>query len=604
MRRGSRSTAPRLWAQAGAAMLLLALAVWWVSKPNAPPPDANTAPTPRVSVEESTAFAQAVAGTIRGDATSADLPAIPYLPSTARGLVYVALRVDGERAGDAWGEGGTPVEALSEALAAAGALLDDPARAMVDSAEVAVAGPGARTVDAPLSAGENLDRGILGMSVRLRDGRLVHYAPTRMIADNTSFELVLDRLKADGLFDVEHAAPDAVEFFEATQLLVDLDDASVTPLTRGNQLVEAVDVTQSSTRHLADGMANWLAQQLAENGRMVYEYFPSRGEESQSNNMIRQWMATAALLRIAEEREDGVLDQRIQDNIAYNLELSYRAEDGLGLIADPDGDVKLGAVALAALALRRNPDPSPHAGQQLALSRMVDHLWQPDGSFETFYVPAGRTDNQNFYPGEALLLWAVTLEDELDPQLLERFMLSFEFYRAWHREQPNPAFVPWHTMAYAKVWGITHDPALRDFVFEMNDWLLEMQQWDDAPAADVAGRFYNPDRADFGPPHASSDGVYLEGLIAAYRLAMDVGDDARTNAYRTAIARGIRNLMQLQFSDAVDTYYVSQRDRVEGGLRTTVYDNAIRVDNVQHGLMAVMDVLETFRTADYRIEGP
>ena len=47
-----------------------------------------------------------------------------------------------------------------------------------------------------------------------------------------------------------------------------------------------------------------------------------------------------------------------------------------------------------------------------------------------------------------------------------------------------------------------------------------------------------------------------------------------------------------------------QRDRVEGGLRTTVYDNAIRVDNVQHGLLAVMDTLETFRAADYRIEAP
>ena len=266
MRRGSKSTAPKLWAQAGAATLLLAMAVWWVSNPNAPPADATPATTPRVSGEQSTAFAQAVAGMIRAGGTLADLPAIPYLPTTARGLVYVALRVDGERAADAWGEGGTTVEALSEALAAAAAQLDEPARAMVDSAEVDVAGPTAGTSDAPLSAGENLDRGILGMSVRLRDNRLVHYAPTRMIADNTSFEVVLDRLKSDGLFDVERAAPDAVELFETTQLLVDLDDASVTALTRGNQLVEAVDVTQSSTRHLADWMANWLAQQLAENG--------------------------------------------------------------------------------------------------------------------------------------------------------------------------------------------------------------------------------------------------------------------------------------------------------------------------------------------------
>ena len=488
MRRGSKSTAPRLSVQAGAATLLLAMAVWWVSNPNAPPR--------RRDPRDDASCVREAEHRIRASGRWNDPSRwnVGRLACHTRrahhGSGARVCRLEGRRraAADAWGEGGTPVEALPRPWRRPLAQLDEPARAMVDSAEVDVAGPTAGTSDAPLSAGENLDRGILGMSVRLRDNRLVHYAPTRMIADNTSFEVVLDRLKSDGLFDVERAAPDAVELFETTQLLVDLDDASVTALTRGNQLVEAVDITQSSTRHSADGMANWLVQQLAENGRMVYEYFPSRGEESQSNNMIRQWMATLALLRIAEAREDDVLDRRIQDNIAYNLDLSYREEDGLGLIADPDGDVKLGAVALAALALSRNPDPSTYAAQQLALTRMVDHLWQPDGSFQTFYLPAGRTDNQNFYPGEALLLWAVTLEDELDPELLERFMQSFEFYSAWHREAPNPAFVPWHTMAYAKVWGITHDPALRDFVFEMNDWLLDMQQSDDAPAADVAGR--------------------------------------------------------------------------------------------------------------------
>jgi hypothetical protein len=181
-------------------------------------------------------------------------------------------------------------------------------------------------------------------------------------------------------------------------------------------------------------------------------------------------------------------------------------------------------------------------------------------------------------------------------------MASFRYYRDWHREQRNPAFVPWHTMAYEKVWNLTGDAALRDFVFEMNDWLLEMQQWEDAPADDVAGRFYNPDRPDYGPPHASSDGVYLEGLIASYRLAVGVEDDDRAESYRTAIARVTRNLMQLQFADEIDMYYVSQQDRVRGGLRTTVYDNRIRVDNVQHGLMGVLDVLDAFAPADYRIE--
>jgi len=591
-----------VWIPTSVLLLIVASGAWWVSNPDVP--DAIGTPASAVSAQERTAFARAVVEVIHGDEASAELPAIPYLPWTARGLAYVALRMGGERAAEAWGDGSTPADALFEALVAARAELDESDRESVDAVEVTIAGAGAETGAARATVGDNLDRGILGMSVRLTDGRLVHYAPTRAIAENTSFELALEHLQADGLIDADRLSPDAVELFEATQMLIDLDEPSVTSLVRGNQVVDATDVTVSSVRELAGGMADWLVRQLGEDGRMVYSYFPSRGEESQANNMIRQWMATIALQRIAEERQDEELSGRVQDNILYNLDLSYREEDGFGLIADPDGDVKLGAIALAALALSQNPERETFAAQEAALRRTVEHLWQPDGSFETFYLPAGRADNQNFYPGEALLLWAATLERELDPNLLNRFMRSFDYYRAWHREQPNPAFVPWHTMAYEKVWRITKDPALRDFVFEMNDWLLDMQQWSDAPAPDVAGRFYKPDRPDFGPPHASSDGVYLEGIVAAYRLAVEVGDGARAEAYRTAIARGVRHLMQLQFVDSVDMYYVSRRDPVAGGMRTTVYDNVIRVDNVQHGLLAVMDALDDFGPADFQIEGP
>ena len=64
---------------------------------------------------------------------------------------------------------------------------------------------------------------------------------------------------------------------------------------------------------------------------------------------------------------------------------------------------------------------------------------------------------------------------------------------------------------------------------------------------------------------------------------------------------GLRSLMQLQFVDDVDLYYVSAPRLVRGGLRTTTYNNEIRCDNVQHGLMAVLDILGRFAPADYEL---
>jgi len=38
-------------------------------------------------------------------------------------------------------------------------------------------------------------------------------------------------------------------------------------------------------------------------------------------------------------------------------------------------------------------------------------------------------------------------------------------------------------------------------------------------------------------------------------------------------------------------FYVGERGRVSGAVRTNPHDNTIRVDNVQHGLMALLKLL-------------
>ncbi len=553
----------------------------------------------RIAAPEVTddAFVGSVESILSAEASELILPA--DLAEGSRGVAYVALRAGGLRLAEAWEVGADADEAYANALIAARDAVEPDELADVDVIESVIGGP---PDEVGIDGLTNLDRGVAGLSVVLPDGRELVAGPTEMLADNTSFERVLEQYVEGGTATQAELDDARIGLFGAKQLLVDLEADAVIRMERGNVLVPPDGASQEAVGTLADGMSAWLVRSLGDDGRMVYEYFPSRGDESDANNMIRQWMATIALNRVAGLTDDSQLYGRIADNIDYNLGISYSTDGDLGLIADPDGDVKLGAVALAALAISQHPERERWAAEEASLRRMVDHLWQADGSFVTFYVPAGRSDNQNFYPGEALLLWAATLEQEADADLLERFMRSFDYYRAWHRDERNPAFVPWHSMAYESVWGLTADDELRDFVFEMNDWLVEtMQQWEDAPSDDVAGRFYSAEHPEYGPPHASSDGVYLEGLIAAYRLARAVEDAERAETYRTAIVRGLRHLIQLQFADDVDMYYISQRDRAAGGLRTTVYDNRIRVDNVQHGLLAVLNILETFDPEDFRI---
>jgi hypothetical protein len=62
-------------------------------------------------------------------------------------------------------------------------------------------------------------------------------------------------------------------------------------------------------------------------------------------------------------------------------------------------------------------------------------------------------------------------------------------------------------------------------------------------------------------------------------------------------------MMQLQFVDDVDMYYVKDPKYVVGGIRSSVYRDEIRCDNVQHPLMGIIKVLRMFEVAEYRNAG-
>ncbi|MEZ4426375.1 MAG: hypothetical protein R3A51_01645 [Nannocystaceae bacterium] len=538
------------------------------------------------------------------DGGPAELPAdVAQVLQDTHGIAYVCLRRGGRALAEAWSSGHqeTWAAALCQALARARGGVTG-ARASVDAVEVCLGlAPERARIDkdrAALASHER--RGIAGLELTCAAGR-ERFAPTAQIARNRRTEKWLEAAqKALGLSDAQLAGDDVtLSRFPCAQQLITRADLTVHPLLRGKPLVEPTAITRAGVRELEALWADFLVRGVQPDGRMQYIYYPSRGEEDRKrNNMIRQWMATLALIRLARRRGDKRLIKLADDNLRFNLRAFYRPSGKLGLI-EYNHKVKLGAVALAVLSIVEHPQRKQLKRVEPRLWATIDHLWRPGGAFRTFFKPAERNDVQNFYPGEALLAWAARLCEGDDPALYERFMASFHHYRDWHRAQRNPAFVPWHTQAYYEVWRRTGEAALRDFIFEMNDWLLAMQQWDDVAAPDARGRFYDPRHPEYGPPHASATGVYLEGLIDAFALAREVGDSARVAAYRQAILRGLRSARQLTFFGDVDMFYVSKRDALRGGVRNTVYDNVVRVDNVQHNLMAVFKVLDRFTDDDF-----
>ena len=499
------------------------------------------------------------------------------------GPVHLALRRRGRLLTAMWQSDGDLVRALAGALLLTREV--DADALQVDLChDLRVVPP-----DAFAWTFRNADVGVLGLGIEVAGRRDLH-PPSQMIATNRRFERVLALLLGQRQFDEPDflAAGGRLLRFRARQLRIQLQPAvRVATLVRGGRLVPLDAMGPATLQAMIAGMSGWLRQNLRADGRMTYKYWPSRGEESLADNTIRQFMATVCLIRLAGRSRDPADLARAETSLRHNLTRFYREQDGMGLIAF-GGTAKLGAAALAGLAILEAPFGQRYQRVLDRLTAGIRALWQPDGSFRTFHIPAERNDNQNFYPGEALLFWAALYERTRDPALVERCRRTFRWYRAWHRRARNPAFIPWHSQALVRLHAATGDPDMLAFVFEMNDWLCDFQQWETAPHPDLAGRFYDPARAALGPPHASSTGVYLEGLADALRFAEAAGDQGRAARYREVIWRGLRSLRQLQFKDDDELFYIRRRRPVLGGVRTEAYDNTIRVDNVQHGLMALL----------------
>ena len=373
---------------------------------------------------------------------------------------FVALYRDGRWLGRQWQRGPSVPHAL-------GGALDGALKASADLRPTAavVVFPydhkplNQKTKERVLS---DVHRGVHGAGIW--DGPQTHLvSPTECIARNQPLATLLDRLTEDLGQDLGQLMADGRIFsFRARQFFVKLEpDPVATELLRGNQLVELSAVTRERIREFERDMSRWMLGALQRDGRMTYMYLPSRSAEVSDNNMIRQSMATACLGRIARRAEELELEGTAQDaadlNLRYHLRTFYRREGELGFI-EHNSNAYLGSAALTLIAILESPRRQELHSEEQGLRRTLDALWQTDGAFRTWIKPASRNDNQNFFPGEALLAWSLLYREEKDSGLLERFLKSYEYYRKWHLSYRNPAFVPWHTQAYCQLLEV-EEPA-------------------------------------------------------------------------------------------------------------------------------------------------
>ena len=338
--------------------------------------------------------------------------------------------------------------------------------------------------------------------------------------------------------------------------------------------------------------AAYLARQVGAGGRFCYQFDPVAGIELKGYNLLRHAGALLALARWAPHMDVPVPMPAITRAADYLLKkLCHLPDSGLPCLMSK-GRAKLGGTALLILALLEAAKHQPQPDHMALCCALADYLIsQQDGAgdFRSVLYLDGVSQssfNSNYYPGQAVLaLTEIYLTTGKD-----RFLAAaLKGADALLRREPTPLLRidqadHWTIMALEALHRCQPDPAyamrVRDGAARIQDLLI------------VDG----PDRrrfrfADYGCGPAATRG---EALAAALRLATRTGHAADVNAARASLTAIIDHCLDHQWLPGATVDAVAI-----GGFRRAPDDPSIRIDIVQHAILAIDGLLASPSEAEY-----
>lgn len=358
------------------------------------------------------------------------------------------------------------------------------------------------------------------------------------------------------------------------------------PLVRGMVHQGEDTVTLQGLSRAVDDLLDYALYRQRPDGLFSYEFLPGGDRYSEEDHLLRQLGATAALSQCAK------VTNRDAARAAADLSLRYHRRgleplagvDGAAFLATGDQGNPLGATALMCLALADHPQAARYAVEREQLVRAILSLQRESGMFLTAFPPAVTLNEQDYFPGEALLALATVHAISRSPDILRAFDRGLSFYRDYFRANRSPAFLAWQVQAFSLMATQTDRQDFADFVFELTDYIAAAQLtssnsvWPELYGAIKFGRLEQV---------GASTAVYLAATCDALVVARAVGDHQREARYLEVVRGAARFVMQLQFRPAEAFFVKSPRD-VIGGVRTSPSLNRLRIDHAFHALTALL----------------
>lgn len=371
-------------------------------------------------------------------------------------------------------------------------------------------------------------------------------------------------------------------------------------LMRAAPYIALKDVTRERCKQAIAAGGSWLIRNQRPDDGYRYLYYPGKDRYSKKDNIIRQAGCAYSLALVGRLTGNDIFGSSARKAINYILAKTkfVEGDENLPYVWGQRRGTLYGN-ALLLLAMVELEENEQYREMMKKLVNSILYMQNQNGSFKTLYEPvAEETGRQTVAPGEALLALARYYQRvNKDQRCLSAFSRAYPYYSRYWRMNKTAKFIPWQSQAWFEVYKITENKMYADFVFEMNNWMLDMEKKQFIPKNSLFPDYLGGFRQGKRPPGFGIAG-YIEALTGAFQLANMLDDEDRVLKYRKALFLGVRFILNLEFTSQ-NMYYVRNKSRAEGGFRMSLTDNSLRCDVTQHCITALLKFLECFQDEDF-----
>lgn len=354
-------------------------------------------------------------------------------------------------------------------------------------------------------------------------------------------------------------------------------------LYRYNVLINTEDISPQEIYESLSISYDWYLNNInPESNLLQYEYYPSWDGYSFHNSNLRRIASIWALTALKDFLDINDSISLVNDTLNYYLNFK-QTTDNYSYI-NINGDSKIANNAFLILILINTPG---YPERNLLLTELAEGILamqQEDGSFNTFFTYESNS-GMDYYPGECLLSLMMLYKNTGNISYLDSVEKAFYYYKTYWQNSKNTAFIPWHTQAYKLLYEETNDSEIADFIFEMNDWILNYQIQNSVHPDEIGG---------FGGDNpTTTTSSYMEGVNDALTVARNVNDTYHIEKYSNAIKNATNFILQTQFTEE-NSFYLTNKSRAIGGFKYSLVDNRIRNDFVQHSVSALIKAYSNY----------